>query len=208
MNERAKAGVYWPGITKDIQFVRKNCQSCNNIMPSQARTPPVEPWIPNTPFEAIACDYFHFMGHYYFVAADRLSGWFEVQQVKIDSNEAGAEGLCNALRRLMVTFGVPVEISSDSGPEFVAAETKVFFPRWGIRHRISSVNFPSSNGRAELGVKTAKRLLMDNISSTVKLDTDGMVRALLTYRNTSATGCKLSLRKYFLVGHCETHYRT
>ena len=92
----------------------------------------------------------------------------------------------------MVIFGVPVEISSDGGPEFVAAKTKAFFQRWGIRQRISSVSFPSSNGRAELGVKTAKRLLMDNISSTGKLDTDGMVRALLTYRNTPATECKLS----------------
>ena len=113
MNERAKASVYWPGITKDIQSVRAKCHSCNNIMPSQSRISPVEPCIPTTPFEAIACDYFHFKGHYYFVAADRLSGWFEVQQIQVGTNEAGAEGLCKALRRLMVTFGVPIEISSD-----------------------------------------------------------------------------------------------
>lgn len=118
--------------------------------------------------------------------------WFDVQHVKIDSNVTGAEVLYNAFRRLVVTFGVTVEISSDGGPEFVAAETKAFFQRRGIHHRISSVSFPSSNGRAELGVMTAKRLLMDNISSTGKLVTDGMVRALLAYRNTPATGCKLS----------------
>ena len=160
MNERAKAGVYWPGITTDIQYARDSCTSCNKTMPSQARTPPIEPWIPTTPFEAIACDFFHCKGHYYFVAADRLSGWFELQQVRLSTNEAGAEGLCKALRRLMVTFGVPVEISTDGGPEFIAGETLAFFRRWGIRHRLSSVSFPSSNGRAELAVKTAKRLLM------------------------------------------------
>jgi hypothetical protein len=65
MCERAKAGVYWPGITKDIETARANCTSCDRIMPSQARTPPIEPWIPKTPFEAIACDYFHFRGYYY-----------------------------------------------------------------------------------------------------------------------------------------------
>ena len=200
MNERAKASVYWPGITNDIESVRRNCQSCNKIMPSQARTLPVEPWIPTTPFEAIACDYFHFMGYYYFVAADRLSGWIEVQQIKVGTNEAGAEGLCKAVRRLMVTFGVPVEISSDGGPEFIAGETMAFFKRWGIRHRLSSVSFPSSNGRAELAVKTAKRLLMDNVSPTGKLDNDGMVRALLTYRNTPDPGCKLSPAQ-ILLGH-------
>ena len=172
INERAKASVYWPCITKDIESVRANCTSCNRIMPSQARTPPLEPWIPNTPFEAIACDYFHFKGHYYFVAADRLSGWLELQQIKVGTNEAGAEGLCKALRRLMITFGVPIEISSDRGHEFIAGETLTFFKRWGIQHRLS---LPSSNGRAELAVKTAKRLLMDNVSPNGSLDKDGMV---------------------------------
>ena len=91
MNERAKVGVYRPGITTDIQNMRNSCQSCNNIMPSQTRTP-IEPLIPTTPFEAIACDYFNHMGHYYFVATDRLSGWIELQQIKIGTNEAGAQG--------------------------------------------------------------------------------------------------------------------
>ena len=192
MNERAKLGVYWPGITHDIQMARATCTSCNNIAPSQARTPPIEPHIPTTPFEAIACDYFKYVGNYYFVAADRLSGWLELQQIKVGTNEAGAQGLCKAIRRLMVTFGVPVEISSDGGPEFKAAETTDFFTRWGIHHRKSSAYHPSSNGRAELAVKTAKRLLMDNVGPSGELNNDAMVQALLTYRNTPEPGCKLS----------------
>ena len=75
----------------------------------------------------------------------------------------------------MITFGVPIEISGDGGPEFIAGETDAFFKRWGIRHRLPSVSLPSSNGRAELAVKTAKRLLMDNISPNGSLDNDGMV---------------------------------
>ena len=130
MTERAKLGIYWPGITHDIQTARVTCTSCNNIAPSQTRTPPTEPHIPTTPFEAIACDYFKYIGNYYFVAADRLSGWLELQQIKVGTNEAGAQGLCKALRRLMFTFGVPVGISSDGGPEFIAAETADFFTRW------------------------------------------------------------------------------
>ena len=59
--------------------------------------------IPTTPFEAITCDYFHLNGCYYFVSADRLSGWLEVQQIKFGTNEAGAKGLLMALRRLMAT---------------------------------------------------------------------------------------------------------
>ena len=107
MNERAKAGVYWPGITKDIEAVRAACSSCNRSMPSQPRTPPVEPLIPSTPFEAVACDYFKFGGYYYFVAADRLSGWLEVNQIRVGTNESGSKGLCKALRRLRIQVGVP-----------------------------------------------------------------------------------------------------
>ena len=102
----------------------------------------MEPLIPSTPFEAVACDYFNFSGHYYFVAADRLSGWIEVQQIRVGTNEAGSKGLCMALRRLMIQVGVPKEISSDGGPEFTAGETDAFLKRWGIQHRISSAYYP------------------------------------------------------------------
>ena len=131
--------------------------------------------------EAIACDY---KGYYYFAAADRISGWLEVQQIKVGTNEAAAQGLCKALRRLKIPFGVSIEISSEGGPEFKAGETKAFFNKWGIRHRLSSVSFPSSNSRAELAVKAAKRFLMDNISPSGSLDNDGIIRALLVHRNT------------------------
>ena len=74
MNERAKAGVYWPGITKNIEHTRMSCTNCHRIAPSQSCLPPVEPIIPTTPFEAIVGDYFHFKGRYYLVIGDRLSG--------------------------------------------------------------------------------------------------------------------------------------
>lgn len=192
MNERAKVTVFWPGITKDIQKIRDHCQSCNRIAPSQARIDPHEPWIPKAPFEAIACDYFTYQGRYYFVAADRLSGWTEQSLIKVGTAESGAAGLVKALRQLFLTFGVPVEVSSDGGPEFVSKETKAFFEQWGIHHRLSSAHLPSANGRAELAVKSTKRLLMDNTSRNGDLNNDRMVRALLTQRNTPDPGCKLS----------------
>ena len=104
--------------------------------------------------------------------------------------------LCDALRR----FGVPVELTSDGGPEFASAETKAFLSKWGVQHRISSSYFPSSNGRAELAVKAVKRLLMDNVDSQGRLDTDKMVRALLIKRNTPDPGCLLSPSEV-LFGH-------
>ena len=55
---------------------------------------------------------------------------------------------------------------------------------WGIRHRQSSAMNPHSNTRAELGVKSMKRLIRNNVGVEGAFDTVKMGRALLQYRNT------------------------
>ena len=192
MSLRAQSSVFWPGITAAIATTRANCRCCERNAPSQPRMPPIEPHIPTTPFEAIVADYFHLEGNYFLVIGDRLSGWTEVKGVRKNSFTSGAAGLCAALRSMFVTFGVPVEISSDGGPEFKAHETESFLKRWGVKHRLSSAYLPHSNGRAELAVKSTKRLLADNIGAGGDIDTDKVVQALLIKRNTPDPDCKLS----------------
>ena len=53
-----------------------------------------------------------------------------------------------------------------------------------MHHRLSSVAFVRSNGRAEVGVKTMKRLLLDNTGPGGNLNSDSFQRAMLQYRNT------------------------
>ena len=38
----------------------------------------------------------------------------------------GYKGLCDALRRVFITFGVPNEINSDEGDEFIFSDTQEF----------------------------------------------------------------------------------
>ena len=73
----------------------------------------------------------------------------------------GALGLISSIRRTFVTFGIPNELVSDGGPEFTATATRQFLEDWGVHHRLSSVAFPHSNCRVEVGVKTVKRLISD-----------------------------------------------
>ena len=61
-----------------------------------------------------------------------------------------------------------------------------------MSHRLSSVTFPHSNCRAEIGVKTVKRLLMDNTGDSGDLDTDKFQRAMLQYLHTPDRDTKLS----------------
>ena len=63
---------------------------------------------------------------------------------------------------------------------------------YGISHRLCSVAKPHANCRAELGVKTVKRMLKDNVMYTGDLDTANFSRALLQYRNTPDRDTRLS----------------
>ena len=62
---------------------------------------------------------------------------------------------------------------------------------YDIEHRISSVANPHANARAELGVKTVKRMLMDIVSAKGILDRAVVSRALLQLRNTLGRESKL-----------------
>ena len=58
MESRARAIVFWPGMTADIQSKRDSCSSCNKNAPSQAATPSIPATVTSNPFEAIFADFF------------------------------------------------------------------------------------------------------------------------------------------------------
>ena len=197
---RAQEIMYWPGMTNDIRKTREQCDDCNTNAPSQPALPAKEITLPLTPFEQIFADYFCFAGHNYLIVGDRLSGWTEIFSTPSGTPGSGARGLVKCLRRMFSMFGVPMILSSDGGPEFAAEFTRDFLRKWGVQHRISSAYNPKSNGRAEVAVKSAKRLLRSNINKSGSLDSDKLLRAMLTFRNTPDMDCHLSPAQ-ILFGH-------
>ena len=121
-----------------------------------------------------------------------MSGWVEVYSSRVHSSKAGSNGLIAHLRSLFTTFGIPLDLSSDGGPEFIATQTKEFLSRWGVHNRSSAAYNPQSNGRAEVAVKKAKRLLKACIGPGGTLNNDQFMRGMLQLRNTPDPACKLS----------------
>lgn len=181
MLRRARQSVYWPGMEGDLQNQRSSCPSCETHAPSQPAealviTPP-----PDYPFQQTVVDMFQSEGHMYMAYADRLTGWLEVAHFP---NGTESSRIKKQLRRYFTRWGVPEKISMDGGTNLVSEEMNEFYKKWGVKVRISSAHYPQSNGRAEVAVKTAKRIIRDNTGSGGSLDSDKTTIAILQYLNT------------------------
>ena len=96
------------------------------------------------------------------------------------------------MQRHICIYGSQEEISSDGGPQFKAHKFTEFLDTWGIKHRLSSAEYPQSNGRAEAAVKSAKKIIRDNANSNGSLQNDKAAKAILQYRNTPLADIGLS----------------
>ena len=178
MCQRAADSIFWPNITVDITRVRNECEHCHRMAKSNAMESPEDIVPPEFPFQKVCVDYFTFVNRNYLVLVDRYSNWPVVFQ------EPGrAEHLIGRLREIFQTFGVPEELTSDGGPQFTAEITEDFLKSWGVHHRRASVANPHANSRAEIAVKTVKRMLQANTSAVGSLNVDAFQRAMLIYRN-------------------------
>ena len=180
MKALARSYVWWPGMNQQIEELAKTCSGCqqNQNMPSKV---PLHPWEwATTPWQRIHIDFAGpFQGLLFLVVVDAHSKWPEVIPMKSTSSAKTIE----VLRNLFARFGIPDQIVSDNGPQFVSEEFRSFAKTNGIRHITSAPYHPATNGLAERSVQTFKRALrsMSESSSSVR---EKLAKFLMAYRNT------------------------
>ena len=198
MKARANQCVYWPGMSKSISSYKANCGTCIINAPSQQREPLILSPPPEWSFQQVCGDFFSVAGHDYLSIVDRFSSWICIYH--FCPRQCTSTSHISVCQSLFTVYGAPEQFSSDSGPQINSTAFKEFLSRWGVKHRLSSVEYPQSNGRAELGIKAVKRIIYNNTPSNGSLDNDKAAKAIMQYPNTPLPD--LSLSPVQILFHC------
>ena len=80
--------------------------------------------------------------HAYLVIVDTHSKWPEVIEMKSTTTAS----LIVELRRVFPVFGLPQQLVSDNGPQFISAEFEKFMKENGVKHvRPALITFRGKN---------------------------------------------------------------
>ena len=89
------------------------------------------------------------------IVVDAHSKWPEI----VEMHSTSAKHTIIELNKMFAAYGLPQQIVSDNGPQFVSSEFQLFMECNGIKHIRCFPYHPSSNGLAERMVQTFKKAM-------------------------------------------------
>ena len=168
--ERANQGVWWSGLSKQIQDCVAMCKLCMQKKPAQQSEPLLPSALSDRPFQRIGVDLCELKGKHFLVSVDYFSRYTDI--LPLQSLTSGA--VINKMKQIFSQHGIAETVISGNGPQFVAKEFQQFAEEWNFHHATSSPYYPQANGEAERAVRSAKEFVRQNDPHL----------ALLTYRAT------------------------
>ena len=123
-----------------------------------------------------------FLNRMFLIVVDAHSKWPEV----IPMSSTTAVQTIQALRQLFGTHGIPEQLVSDNGSQFVSDEFAMFLKQNGVKHIRCAPYHPSSNGLAKRFVQTFKTAMKVNGANSSNLS-QRLNSFLLSYHNTPHT---------------------
>ena len=180
MKALARSHVWWPGLDRDVEECAKSCEACQSNKHSPPKAP-LHPWAwPTVPWQRIHVDFAGpVRGQMLLVITDAHSKWPEVYTM----SSTTANKTITKLRETFARYGLPEQLISDNGPQFVSEELETFLRVNGVKHIRSSPYHPASNGAAERLVQTVKQALEAGRVDGVPLE-QTLATFLLCYRAT------------------------
>ena len=171
---------WWPGLDKPIENLARSCTACLAAKHAPA-VAPLQPWVwPAQPWKRVHLDFAGpFQSSMFLVAVDAHSKWPEVHVMK----ETTAAKTIDVLRIMFSSFGLPEQLVTDNGPQFVSEDFAMFTRSNGIKHIRCTPYHPASNGLAERFVQSLKARLKASVNNGLPLQ-HRVLNFLLSYRST------------------------
>ena len=153
MKERASTSMFWPKIYNDIEIFLSRCHPCMSHKIKQTAEP-LEHDIPTKPWCSLTLDNFEHKGSLYLIIYDRFTRFIVVKKCA----DLSARSAILSLLEVFCEHGVPSNIHSDRGRNFVSKEFDTFCEDLGIVLNFSSGYHHSAN-QAERAVRMVKDLM-------------------------------------------------
>ncbi|KAL5564335.1 hypothetical protein UlMin_027499 [Ulmus minor] len=162
-NRALTAGYYWPTMRSDSTSHAKRCDSCQRFasvshLPPEQLRPILSPWpfmkwgmdivgkLPTAPGQRM----------YMLAVTDYFTKWVEAEAY----HQVRDREVKNFIwKNVICRFGVPKEIVTDNGSQFISFDFQDFCKDWGIQLSFSTPRYPQANGQAESTNKTVINII-------------------------------------------------
>lgn len=159
---RLQPSHWWPGMRQDIKTYVQQCDICQKQRGNKERDSASSATILPKPFHHIGIDV---MGplprtltgrRYIILAIDFFTKWPEAMAV----DDADAQNIVRFLHEHVVSrHGVPAEITSDRGTEFLNNLVAEYERTYHVKHIKTTAYHPQGNGQTERTNQTVKNIL-------------------------------------------------
>ncbi|CAA7018587.1 unnamed protein product [Microthlaspi erraticum] len=185
-----KIGYFWPTMIGDCINVAAKCVPCQRYAPAiNAPTQALQAAIPAYPFMRWGMDIVGPMPRsrqcaYLLVVTDYFTKWVEAKAYK---NPTAHDVRNFVWQYIICRHGLPYEIVTDNGGQFVAATFREFCASWNIKITYSTPRYPQANGQAESTNKTIVDGLKKRLEGYQGAWADELDGVLWSHRTTPRT---------------------
>ena len=177
----------WPGVVKDINQLCASCPVCQKACPASTTKAPLHPLpIIKEPLGRIAMDIVGPLkrskkgNKYILVLMDYATKWPEAFPLRNILTETVVEHLIEVTARL----GVPSELLTDNGTNFISRVMQQFCTMTGMKQIKTSPYHPQTDGMVERFNATLKRLLRKLVNNPGAEWDECLPYVLWAYRGT------------------------
>ncbi|XP_062570105.1 uncharacterized protein K02A2.6-like [Saccostrea cucullata] len=133
MKRHLRTKVWWSEMDRDAEDVCKRCHACQVVSQTSNPEPVKSTELPKGPWQLIGADLMGPLpsGDSLFIVVDYYSRYVEVEIMR----KTTTDRIIRSLRRMFQTHGLPLQIVTDNGPQFISGEFKDFMEQQNIEHR-------------------------------------------------------------------------